>query len=107
MLFYFVSNVISHMPTLLQLKNGFFHSSERNTNTTAEVQKFNTRHLFWHNGSSISNHSHLLRTVNTLYDKTIHMTNTEDRLIHEMHGMQRLPSLMQANSTITSNARAL
>ena len=28
-------------------------------------------------GSSISNYSHLLMTVNTLYDKTIHMTNQE------------------------------
>ena len=42
-------------------------------------RKFNTtRHLqIWHDGSSISNHSHLLMTVNTLYDKTIHMTNEE------------------------------
>ena len=42
-------------------------------------RKFNTtRNLqFWHDGSSISNHSHLLITVNTLYDKTIHMTNQE------------------------------
>ena len=42
-------------------------------------RKFNTtRNLqFWYDGSSISNHSHLLMTVNTLYDKTIHMTNQE------------------------------
>ena len=42
-------------------------------------RKFNTtRNLqFWHDGSSISNHSHLLMTVNTLYDKTIHMTDQE------------------------------
>ena len=48
------------------------------TNTLQQrFTKFNkTRHLqFWHDGSSISNHSHLLMTVNTLYDKTIHMTN--------------------------------
>ena len=50
------------------------------TNTLQQrFTKFNkTRHLqFWHDGSSISNHSHLLMTVNTLYDKTIHMTNEE------------------------------
>ena len=37
----------------------------RKCNTTRNLQ-------FRHDGSSISNHSHLLMTVNTLYDKTIH-----------------------------------
>ena len=31
----------------------------------------------WHDGSSISNHSHLLMAVNTLYDIAIHMTDQE------------------------------
>ena len=40
MLFYFVSNVISHIPTLLQLKKGYFHSSERNENITQYERLF-------------------------------------------------------------------
>ena len=42
----------------------------RKFNTTSNLQ-------FWHDGSSISNHSHLLMTVNTLCDQTIHMTDQE------------------------------
>ena len=32
---------------------------------------------FWHDGSSISNHSHLLMAVNCIYDIAIHLTNKE------------------------------
>ena len=50
MLFYFVSNVISHMPTLLQLKKGYFHSSEKNENMSSE-------HFLPSDYSSFSKHS--------------------------------------------------
>ena len=50
--------------------------SFRKSNTTRNLQ-------FWHGGSSISNHSHLLMTVNTLYDKTIHMMNQENEETHK------------------------
>ena len=37
-----------------------------------------TRNLiFWHDGSTVSNHSHLLMTVHSLYDKAIHLTDLE------------------------------
>ena len=32
---------------------------------------------FWHDGSSISNHSYLLMAVNCIYDIAIHLTNEE------------------------------
>ena len=36
------------------------------------------RHLiFWHDASTISNHSHLLMTVSCLYDVAIHLTDSE------------------------------
>ena len=36
------------------------------------------RHLImWHDGSTISNHGHLLITVACLYDEAVHLTDTE------------------------------
>ena len=36
------------------------------------------RHLaFWHDGSTISNHSHLLMTISTLYDPQLFLTDNE------------------------------
>ena len=37
-----------------------------------------TRHLmFWHDGSNLANHSHILMTVSVMYDKAIFMTEDE------------------------------
>ena len=37
-----------------------------------------TRHLmFWHDCSTISNHSHFLVMVGTMYDPAVHYTNQE------------------------------
>ena len=46
--------------------------------------KLNTsRYLqLWHDGSCISNHSHFLMVVNTLYDKAIHLTDKEFETFH-------------------------
>ena len=51
-----------------------------NTDNLRERFKFfntNCNLQIWHDGSSISNHSHLLMAVNTLYDIAIHMTDQE------------------------------
>ena len=49
-----------------------------------KFSKFNsTRHIqFWHDGSCISNHSHLMITVNILYDSAIHITDKEYKQIY-------------------------
>ena len=45
-----------------------------------------TRFLqFWHDGSTISNHGHLLIMVNTVYDKAIYLTNEEYHLKYGHH----------------------
>ena len=37
-----------------------------------------TRHLmFWHDGSNLANHSHILMTVSVMYDKAIFLTENE------------------------------
>ena len=59
-----------------------FNNSDVNVNTTTLKEnfcKFNTtRNLqFWHDGSAIANHSHLLMVVNTLYDKAVRMSDEE------------------------------
>ena len=52
------------------------NSSDENRNLLKQKQR--QRHLmFWHDGSCISNHSHLLMTVNVLYDPAIYYTNEE------------------------------
>ena len=44
-----------------------------------------TRHLMmWHDGSSISAHSHLLMMISCLYDQACHLTDTEFK---ERHGV--------------------
>ena len=38
------------------------------------------RHLaIWHDGSSVSNHSHILFNCTEVYDKAIHLTDEEAR----------------------------
>ena len=48
------------------------------------LKKFNrTRYLqFWHDGSCIANHSHLLLAVNVVYDKAIFYTDDEFKAIN-------------------------
>ena len=37
-----------------------------------------TRHLmFWHDGSNLANHSHILMTVSVMYDKALFLTEDE------------------------------
>ena len=61
--------------------NEFRHDFE--TLTTEELrQKLcvfeRSRHLMlWHDGSTVSNHSHLLMMVSTMYDPAIYLTNEE------------------------------
>ena len=63
------------------------HEEDLELETASLKQKFikcnSTRNLqFWHDGSCISNHSHLLMVVNTLYDTAIHYTNDEYQQIY-------------------------
>ena len=61
------------------------HAAEDDDTLCRRLKKFNSQRFlqFWHDGSSISNHAHLLIVVNILYDPAIFLTNEE---YHEKHG---------------------
>ena len=49
-----------------------------------KIKKYErTRHLaFWHDGSTVSNHSHILMTVSCMYDKAVYLSDAEYQNIH-------------------------
>ena len=58
-----------------------------------------TRHLmFWHDGSILANHSHILMTVGVMYDKAIFLTEDEyfqkyNKTIHNIQAIVEEPFL--------------
>ena len=70
-------DIIKELDRINELKDELL--SKETTCLKEIFKKFNrTRHLqFWHDGSCISNHSHLLLAVNIVYDPAIFYTNEE------------------------------
>ena len=65
------------------------HKSIFTEYSTTMLKKFRkklerTRHLiFWHDGSVLANHSHILMTVNAMYDPDVYITDQEYFKKHE------------------------
>ena len=54
--------------------------------------------MMWHDGSSISAHSHLLMMISCLYDQACHLTDTEFK---ERHGVDINVQSMVENQKFT------
>ena len=64
------------------------HDESKSNEESRMILKLHQRRRFlqfWHHGSTISNHGHLLIMVNTVYDKAIYLTNEEYHLKYGHH----------------------
>lgn len=69
--------IINHLAIMGEVKESYLKLDQ--DELLSLLKSFeNTRNLMlWHDGSTISNHGHLLMTVATMYDKAIHLTDAE------------------------------
>ena len=80
-----IEDIIRELKTLNQFpKQNVSQKADKLKLLTNLKEIERTRHLmFWHDGSTISNHSHLLIMVATVYDTAIHYTDKEYEDIHK------------------------
>ena len=76
------SEIIDYLKYINEFKNNeneFENNYEYQTSLKDQLKYYQRhRHLaIWHDGSTVSNHSHVLFTCTEMYDKAFHLTNEE------------------------------